>query len=109
MIKKSEKAIKGSLTPGSLFEDLGLRYIGPIDGHNLKDLIRTFKTVKELKDLGISVSGHVADLSEKNSAKKLFDSSIEANGEIDILINNVGGNLGFTKEHNICFLAFSKI
>ena len=48
LIKKSEKALKGSLTPGSLFEDLGLRYIGPIDGHNLKDLIRTFKSVKEM-------------------------------------------------------------
>jgi len=48
LIKKSEKAIKGSLTPGSLFEDLGLRYIGPVDGHNLKNLIRTFETVKEL-------------------------------------------------------------
>ena len=47
-LKKTEKAIKGSLTPGSLFEDLGLRYIGPIDGHNLKDLIRTFKSVKEM-------------------------------------------------------------
>ncbi len=48
LIKKSEKAIKGSLTPGSLFEDLGLRYIGPIDGHNLQDLIRTFESVKEM-------------------------------------------------------------
>ena len=47
-IKQTEKAIKGSLTPGSLFEDLGLRYIGPIDGHNLKDLIRAFKSVKEM-------------------------------------------------------------
>ena len=47
-IKKTEKAIKGSITPGSLFEDLGLRYIGPIDGHNLKDLIRAFKSVKEM-------------------------------------------------------------
>tara|TARA_B100002052_G_scaffold112687_2_gene103879 strand:- start:5594 stop:7480 length:1887 start_codon:yes stop_codon:yes gene_type:complete len=47
-IKKSEKGLKASLTPGGLFEDLGLRYIGPIDGHNLKDLIRTFKTVKEM-------------------------------------------------------------
>ena len=47
-LKKTEKAIKGSLTPGSLFEDLGLRYIGPIDGHNLKDLIRTFESVKEM-------------------------------------------------------------
>ena len=48
ILKKSEKAIKGSLTPGSLFEDLGLRYIGPIDGHSLKDLIRAFKSVKEM-------------------------------------------------------------
>jgi len=48
IIKKSEKAIKGSLTPGSLFEDLGLRYFGPIDGHNLKDLIRALQSVKEM-------------------------------------------------------------
>ena len=48
LIKQSEKALKASLTPGSLFEDLGLRYIGPVDGHNLKDLIRTFKSVKEM-------------------------------------------------------------
>jgi len=48
LIKQSEKALKGSLTPGSLFEDLGLRYIGPVDGHNLKELIRTFKSVKEM-------------------------------------------------------------
>ena len=48
LIKKSERVIKGSLTPGSLFEDLGLRYIGPVDGHNLKDLIRTFESVKEM-------------------------------------------------------------
>jgi 1-deoxy-D-xylulose-5-phosphate synthase len=69
MLKKSEKVIKGSLTPGSLFEDLGLRYIGPIDGHNLKDLIRAFKSVKEMntpvllhvytkKGKRISVSDH---------------------------------------------------
>ena len=47
-LKKTEKAIKGSITPGSLFEDLGLRYIGPIDGHSLKDLIRAFRSVKEM-------------------------------------------------------------
>ncbi len=47
-LKKTEKAIKGSITPGGLFEDLGLRYIGPVDGHNLKDLIRAFESVKEM-------------------------------------------------------------
>ena len=48
ILKKTEKVIKGSLTPGSLFEDLGLRYIGPVDGHNLKDLIRALRSVKEM-------------------------------------------------------------
>ena len=67
------------------------------------------KAVKELKDLGISVSGHVADLSEKNSAKKLFDSSIEANGEIDILINNVGGSLGTSDILNSSMDEFSHV
>ena len=47
-LKKTEKVIKGSITPGGLFEDLGLRYIGPVDGHNLKDLIRAFESVKEM-------------------------------------------------------------
>ena len=48
LLKKIEKTLKVSLTAGSFFEDLGLRYIGPIDGHNLKDLIRTFSSVKEM-------------------------------------------------------------
>ncbi len=36
------------ITPGMLFEELGLEYIGPIDGHNLKSLIDTFKQAKKL-------------------------------------------------------------
>ena len=73
LIKKSEKAIKGSLTPGSLFEDLGLRYIGPVDGHNLKDLIRTFETVKELNTPVLvhiyTKKGKRISVSEKESIK----------------------------------------
>ena len=42
ILKKSEESLKSFLTPGGLFEELGLRYIGPVDGHSLKDLIRTF-------------------------------------------------------------------
>ena len=73
LIKKSEKAIKGSLTPGSLFEDLGLRYIGPVDGHSLKDLIRTFETVKELNTPVLvhiyTKKGKRISVSEKESIK----------------------------------------
>lgn len=46
---KLEEALKGMLVPGILFEELGIRYIGPLDGHNLKEMILTFKKVKELK------------------------------------------------------------
>ena len=47
-MRKTEEGIKGYLTPGGLFEELGLRYIGPIDGHNHNELIRTFNSVKEM-------------------------------------------------------------
>ena len=47
-MRKTEEGIKGYLTPGGLFEELGLRYIGPIDGHDLSELFRTFKAVKEM-------------------------------------------------------------
>jgi len=44
-----DEAIKGVFIPGRLFEDLGFRYVGPVDGHNLDAMIDTFQTVKELK------------------------------------------------------------
>ena len=48
IMRKTEEGIKGYLTPGALFEEFGLRYIGPIDGHDLSALFRTFKAVKEM-------------------------------------------------------------
>ena len=46
---KVEESLKGFLVPGLVFEELGFRYVGPIDGHNLRELIRTLKNVKRLK------------------------------------------------------------
>ena len=46
--KKTETHIKGFLSPGALFEELGFQYIGPLDGHNLNDLIRTLKNINDL-------------------------------------------------------------
>lgn len=43
----TETATKFALKPGRLFEDLGIRYFGPIDGHNLAELIPLLKQVKE--------------------------------------------------------------
>lgn len=44
-----DDAIKGAFIPGRLFEDLGFRYIGPIDGHDTEILLDTLESVKELK------------------------------------------------------------
>lgn len=44
-----EEAIKGIFVPGRIFEDLGFRYVGPIDGHNLSALLDTLANVKQLQ------------------------------------------------------------
>ena len=48
-LKKSEEGLKGFFTPGILFEELGIRYIGPIDGHDLNEMIYLFKSLKKIK------------------------------------------------------------
>ncbi len=49
-VKKAEEALKGFFTPGILFEELGFKYVGPIRGHRVKDLIETFKQVGKAKE-----------------------------------------------------------
>jgi 1-deoxy-D-xylulose-5-phosphate synthase len=44
-----EHGIKAVITPGMLFEALGFRYFGPINGHNLHQVIKIFNQVKDLK------------------------------------------------------------
>src|SRR5277367_2622844 len=45
--RKAEEAAKGLIGPGMLFEEFGLSYYGPVDGHNLPLLIETFKYLKQ--------------------------------------------------------------
>lgn len=45
-IQKIEEATKSLFVPGVFFEEMGLRYIGPINGHQLPELIQTFERVK---------------------------------------------------------------
>ena len=47
--KRWESHTKGMVLPGTLFEELGFNYIGPIDGHDLDAVIGTLQNVKELK------------------------------------------------------------
>ena len=46
--RKWEESVKAFLTPGVLFEELGFRYFGPIDGHDIDALVDTFASVREM-------------------------------------------------------------
>lgn len=49
LAKKTETHLKAMLVPGTLFEEMGFNYIGPIDGHDLPTLVKTLQTLKTLK------------------------------------------------------------
>lgn len=49
LAKRTETHLKGMIAPGTIFEELGFNYIGPIDGHDLPTLLGTLKTLKNLK------------------------------------------------------------
>lgn len=49
LARRTEEHAKGMLVPGTMFEELGWNYIGPIDGHDLPTLITTLKNMRKLK------------------------------------------------------------
>jgi 1-deoxy-D-xylulose-5-phosphate synthase len=49
MISKTKTGLKELIIPGMLFEHFGLHYIGPVNGHNLKELIHTFEMAKKIE------------------------------------------------------------
>jgi len=49
LARKTEEHVKGMVIPGTLFEEFGFNYIGPIDGHDLNALIDTLSNIKSLK------------------------------------------------------------
>ena len=49
--KRAEEHVKGMVLPGTLFEELGFNYIGPIDGHDLPVLLDTLSNIRELKGM----------------------------------------------------------
>ncbi len=55
-IRKTKNSIKRLLVPGMLFEDMGVTYLGPVDGHNIKQL---YRTIKEAQRMDSAVMIHV--------------------------------------------------
>ena len=48
-LKRTKSSIKQLFIPGMFFEDMGITYLGPIDGHDINQLVRTFKEARKVK------------------------------------------------------------
>lgn len=48
LARRAEEHVKGMVIPGTLFEELGFNYIGPIDGHDMETLVTTLRNLREL-------------------------------------------------------------
>ena len=95
-LRKTQMGIKNYITPGSLFEDLGLRYIGPVDGHNIAELIKVFKSVKDMNSPVLvhvlTSKGKGSDLAEKDSVKYYSVSGEKSSSSDGIGFSNVFGD-----------------
>ena len=49
LLKRTEEHLKGMVSPGTLFEELGFNYIGPVDGHDVLTLVSTLANMRQLK------------------------------------------------------------
>ncbi len=49
LARRTEEHVKGMVVPGTLFEELGFNYIGPIDGHDMNTLVKTLENLSKLK------------------------------------------------------------
>lgn len=65
LARRIEEAAKSVLTPGAIFEALGFEYFGPVDGHDIPELVRT---LRNLKDLPYPVLLHVITTKGKGYA-----------------------------------------
>ena len=71
--KRSEEHLKGMILPGTLFEELGVDYFGPIDGHDVSILIKTLQNLKNINKPRIlhimTKKGHGVEAAEQNPLK----------------------------------------
>jgi len=71
--KRSEEHLKGMILPGTLFEELGVDYFGPIDGHDISILIKTLQNLKNIDKPRIlhimTKKGHGVEAAEQNPLK----------------------------------------
>jgi 1-deoxy-D-xylulose-5-phosphate synthase len=56
--RRSEEHMKGMVLPGTMFEELGFNYIGPIDGHDLKALVSTLRNMRDAQGPAVPARRH---------------------------------------------------
>jgi len=49
LARRSARHLKGMILPGTLFEEMGFNYIGPIDGHDVRTLVHTLRNLKQMR------------------------------------------------------------
>jgi 1-deoxy-D-xylulose-5-phosphate synthase len=73
IVSRADQGLKRIFMAGGLFEDLGIRYFGPVDGHNLEDLIELLTAVKDLPGPNlihvVTTKGYGWELSEQDAIK----------------------------------------
>jgi 1-deoxy-D-xylulose-5-phosphate synthase len=72
LASRMEESLKNLIVPGTLFEELGFKYFGPLDGHDIPELIRTFQQVRKLSG---PVLVHLATVKGKGYAPAEQDAS----------------------------------
>ncbi|MBA3032664.1 MAG: 1-deoxy-D-xylulose-5-phosphate synthase [Gammaproteobacteria bacterium] len=99
LARRAEEHVKGMFVPGTLFEELGFNYIGPIDGHDLDSLIPTLQNLRELKGPQflhvITRKGQGYKLAEVDPVLYHGVSKFDASNGIQS--GKGGGKLSFTK------------
>ncbi|MCY6354082.1 1-deoxy-D-xylulose-5-phosphate synthase [Clostridium sp. ZS2-4] len=92
-IKKIKSGIKQIVVPGMFFEDMGIKYLGPIDGHNIKELRKVFTMAKEIKGPVI-----IHTITKKGKGYKFAEESPDKFHGISAFNRNTGE----VEKKNIC-------
>lgn len=110
-IARLEEAAKSMFVPGVIFEELGMRYIGPVDGHDIEEMIRTFDVIKEFEKPTVV---HV--VTEKGRGYQPAEAAPEKYHGLSSfdpdtgLVNNTSSGVTFSKSfgESVCELADKK-
>ncbi|MFH1113600.1 MAG: 1-deoxy-D-xylulose-5-phosphate synthase [Pseudomonadota bacterium] len=90
--RRFEEALKGFITPGRLFEELGFNYVGPIDGHRIKHLVDTLANVKRFSE---PVLVHTVTCKGKGYCKAEEDPSLfHGVGPFDVVTGEINKPTG---------------